>query len=173
LYDRLHLWAESGWAGPATAAWCFLQGSVVPGPSDALFVPLGLSEPRRAFRLAAWATAGAVLGGFVAYGLGRVAFDALVRPALAAVSVGPEDWFRLQRLFDEHGPWLIALSSISPFSTKLMCIAAGAFRLSFAECALALFLGRGVRFATIAIVLRYAGDRLAERFGLRRNARPA
>ena len=46
--DRLHGWAESGWAGPAVGVWGVLQSSVVPGPSDTLLIPLGIawSAPR-------------------------------------------------------------------------------------------------------------------------------
>src|SRR5688500_8771980 len=61
LYAALHRWGESGWAGSAVGGWGVLQGSVVPGPSDAVLIPLGLADPRRALTLAAWATAGATV----------------------------------------------------------------------------------------------------------------
>src|SRR5688500_20349897 len=70
LYAALHRWGESGWAGSAVGGWGVLQGSVVPGPSDALLVPLGLADPRRGLVLAGWATAGATIGGLIAHAIG-------------------------------------------------------------------------------------------------------
>ena len=42
VYYAFHRWAESGWSRSAVAGWGVLQGSVMPGPSDALLIPLGL-----------------------------------------------------------------------------------------------------------------------------------
>ena len=75
----LHRWAESGWAGTATATWEILQSSVVPGPSGAVFAPLAIADPERAPRLAVWATAGAIIGGCIAYLIGAQAFEGLGR----------------------------------------------------------------------------------------------
>ena len=83
LVARLHRWAESGHAGSAVCTWNALQGSVVPGPSEALFLPLGLADPRRAFVLAAWAALGATAGGLVAYAIGAFAFEPVGRPLVA------------------------------------------------------------------------------------------
>ena len=44
VISALHRWAESGWAGAATASWEVLQGSVMPGPSGAVFAPLAVAE---------------------------------------------------------------------------------------------------------------------------------
>lgn len=162
LLARCHQWAESGWGGPTVAGWGFLQGSVVPGPSDALLIPFGVSDPSRAFRLAAWATLGATLGGLVAYTIGFAAFEQLGRPLLELVGVSPARLAGSREAFARHGLQLVLLSTVSPLSTKAICVAAGAFGMPALLFAPALLAGRALRFFGIAILLRFAGPRVLD-----------
>ena len=160
LYAALHRWGESGWAGSAVGGWGVMQGSVIPGPSDALLVPLGLADPRRALVLAAWATAGATVGGIIAYTLGSYFFGTLSDTAFNWFVTDSAQWESRRAQFESKGWMLVALSTVSPFSTKMVCLAAGAFGVPFAEFALALLGGRAARFLAVGLVLKFAGGRL-------------
>jgi membrane protein YqaA with SNARE-associated domain len=159
-HARLHEWAEAGWSGHAVGTWNLLQGSVVPGPADALLAPLCVSDPPRAYRLAAWATAGAVLGGCVAYLIGATAYD--------SVGLRLLDWAGIERatiesrraLFAQHGWQMVVLSAVSPLPTKIVSLAAGAFAVSPWAFVLSLLLGRAARFGVVAAVCRVLGRRL-------------
>ena len=137
-----------------------MQGSIVPGPSDALLIPLGLADPRRALVLAAWATAGATIGGIIAYTIGANFLDALTTSAFGWFGEGSANWELRRAQFESRGWMLVLLSTVSPFSTKFVCLAAGAFGVPFGEFTLALFGGRAARFLVIGLVLRFAGVRL-------------
>jgi len=163
LIARLHRWAESGSAGPAVCVWGAMQGSVVPGPSEAVFLPLGLADPPRALHLAAWATLGATVGGLAAFAIGAYAFDSMGAPLLGLFGMGPARLATLESLFARHGAALIVFSTLTPISTKLVCIAAGAFAVPFPEFALALLAGRAARFLVIGLILRFAGEKLMRR----------
>lgn len=163
LIARLHRWAESGRAGSAVCTWNCLQGSVVPGPSEALFLPLGLADPRRALRLALWAAVGAIAGGLISYGIGRYAFDAVGRPLISLFGMGPDRWHALEGVFHRRGAMLVLLSTISPLPTKLVSIGAGAFGVPFPAYVVALALGRVGRFGVLGLIVRFAGDRLVAR----------
>jgi membrane protein YqaA with SNARE-associated domain len=58
---------------------------------------------------------------------------------------------------------LVLLSTVSPLSTKLVCIGAGAFGVPFPAYVLALAFGRVARFGTLGLIVRFAGDRLVAR----------
>jgi len=163
LLAVFHRWAESGWAGSAVGSWALLQGSVVPGPSDALLVPLGLSDPQRAFRLAAWAVAGATLGGFLAYAIGLFAFDDVGRPLLHFAGVSQGMLEKSRGMFERRGWMLVALSAVSPLPTKAVCLAAGSFGVPPWQFAAGLLGGRAVRFLAVAAVIRFAGERITTR----------
>lgn len=159
----LHRWAESGWAGAATATWELMQGSVVPGPSGTVFAPLAIADPPRAPRLALWGVAGAVVGGCIAYLIGARAFDEVGRAVLSLLGVSDARLASTEAMFDRHGLLIVFASTISPLSTKLMCIAAGAFGLPFETFLPALVIGRAIRFAALTLMLRFAGEKLAAR----------
>jgi membrane protein YqaA with SNARE-associated domain len=158
-----HRWAESGWAGSAVGTWALLQGSVVPGPSDALLLPLGLSDPGRVFKLALWATLGATLGGLLAYAIGRLAFDDVGRPALGLMGVSEATLLRSRGLFERRGWAIVALSAISPLSTKAVCLAAGSFGVPPLQFVAGLLAGRATRFLAVALLVRFAGERITAR----------
>jgi membrane protein YqaA with SNARE-associated domain len=138
---------------------------VVPGPSEALFIPLGLADPPRALTLAAWATVGATLGGLIAYGIGAELFDTIGVWLLDLFRVSNETWESSRLLFEERGWAIVVLSTVSPLSTKLVSIAAGAFGVPLPEFAVALFAGRAIRFMAIGLVVRFAGVRLRTMLG--------
>ncbi len=135
----------------------------MPGPSEALFLPLGLADPRRALRLAAWAAVGAIAGGLIAFGIGRYAFEGVGRPLLGLFGVSDARWASLAGLFRRHGAALVLLSTVSPLSTKFVCMGAGTFGVPFAPYLAALAFGRIGRFGVLGLVVRYAGDRLVAR----------
>src|SRR4051812_31448321 len=129
LIAALHRWAESGWAGAATATWEVLQSSLVPGPSGAVFAPLALADPERAPRLACWGAAGAIAGGCIAYLIGAQAFEGFGRPVLSTLGVSAATLAASEAMFERHGWLLVFVATISPLSAKLTSIAAGAFGL--------------------------------------------
>ena len=163
----LHRWAETGWAGAATATWEVLQSSVVPGPSGAVFAPLAVADPGRAPRLACWAAAGAIAGGCVAYLIGAQAFEGFGRAVLSTLGVSEARLVSSEAMFDRHGWLVVFVATISPLSTKLACIAAGAFGLPVVQFVPALVVGRALRFAALTVLLRFAGERLAARWSRR------
>jgi membrane protein YqaA with SNARE-associated domain len=171
LLALLHRWAESGWAGPATGLWAFLQGSVVPGPSEALLVPLGLADPPRVLPLAAWASVGATVGGAVAYVIGATALDSVAVPMAGWFGMSAADFEARRALFEQRG-WLVVLfSTLSPLPTKFVCMAAGAFGVPPFAFILALGAGRTLRFAAVSLVIRFAGERWVARLERRRGPR--
>jgi membrane protein YqaA with SNARE-associated domain len=167
VIGALHRWAESGWSGTATATWEVLQGSVVPGPSGAVFAPLAVADPPRAPRLAVWGALGSILGGCIAYLIGVTAFDGFGHAVLSMLGVSQATLASTEAMFERHGWLLVFTATISPLSTKIVCIAAGGFDLPFSSFFPALVVGRAIRFAALTVILRFAGERLERRLARR------
>jgi membrane protein YqaA with SNARE-associated domain len=160
VLERLHRLAESGWGGTSAFLWGVGQSSVVPGPAEAVLIPLGLADPPKAWRLAAWTFGGTLLGGLIAFAIGFYAFD-VVRPMFGIIGIGEAELERLRALAGSHGPLLVLVSAMTPISTKVVSIAAGAFGLPIEAFVATLAVARGARLFAIATILRYAGSRLA------------
>ncbi len=135
----------------------------MPGPSDILLIPLGLADPRRAFSFAAAATAGAVVGGLIAFAIGAYAFEEVGRPLLSFLGVSDATLERSRVLFERRGWMIVILSTVSPLPTKLVSIAAGAFGVPLPHFLFGITVGRAARFFAIAFLLRFAGERLTAR----------
>ncbi|HJR62990.1 MAG TPA: VTT domain-containing protein [Gemmatimonadaceae bacterium] len=161
LIASLHRIAESGWSRTAVLGWGVLNGSVVPGPSDAVLVPLGLADPRRIFDLMWWAIAGSVIGGLVAFGIGAFAFDQIGEPLLAWLDVSRDKVEGLRDWFEQRGWIAVVLGSLPMASPKLASIAAGLFGVPVLHFTLAILGVRTARFLLVAILLRYAGSAFA------------
>lgn len=160
IITTLHRWAESGWSRSAVVTWGFINGAVVPGPSDALLIPLGLADPRRAYPLAGWASLGSVLGGLVAYAIGALAFTQLGAPLLGVLGVTPHTLDGLRALFADKGWMVVVLGSMPLASPKIVSVAAGGFGVPFWEFVLALGAARVVRFLVEATIVYFAGSRI-------------
>jgi membrane protein YqaA with SNARE-associated domain len=161
MYDRLHRWAEKGWATSLVGAWAVLQASVVPGPVEALFLPFGLADRQKVWRFAGAAIVGSVLGSLIAFGIGHYAFDTLGVRLLRLMGVGANDIARTGALFETHGWVLVLVGTLTPGPLKLVSMAAGAFGVPLSHFAAAILVGRSVRFLVGALVMYSAGKRLA------------
>jgi membrane protein YqaA with SNARE-associated domain len=147
-------------AVPATFLWNLAQGSVVPGPAELLLLPLALADPSRAWVLALAAMSGSVLGGCIAYWLGAAAFLAVGKPLLAMLGITDATLARAIALMAEHGWWFIIGSTLTPLSTKAVSIGAGAVGVPFPVFALALGIGRTLRFSLVALLVRASAGTL-------------
>ncbi len=158
LVASLHRLAESGWGGSACAAWGFANGVIVPGPADALLVPLGLADPRRAYTLAWWTLAGAIPGGIVAYAIGALAYGEIALPLIERFGATAQ-FDLLQREFERSGWVLLGLAALPGLSTKWVAIAAGTVGFPFLPFVMMLSIARIARFMVVATLLRFAGHR--------------
>ncbi len=157
--ERLHRLAESGWGGTSAFLWGVGQSSVVPGPAEAVLIPLGFADPPKAWRLAAWTFAGTLVGGLAAFTIGALAFD-VVRPMLGYIGIGDAELERMRALAGSHGALLVLVSAMTPISTKVVSIAAGAFGLPIEAFVATLAVARGSRLFAVAAILRFAGGRV-------------
>lgn len=160
LLAAIYRWAEAGWATTAVGTWTVLQGSFVPGPVDALFIPLGLADPPKVWRFAWAATVGSVLGALLAYAVGYFAFEELGRPMLALLGVSGTKLASVQALFATKGWMLVLLSTITPLSSKAVSVSAGALGVPLPVFVFAMAGGRAFRFFVTAAVMRFFGDRV-------------
>lgn len=157
IYAALHGLAERGWAATAIGTWSFLQSALVPGPVDALLIPLGIADPPKAYRFAWAAVFGAVLGTLVGYTAGALAYDTVgiwVLDLFGVEGEGIEVW---RGRFQRQGWWVVFLSTMTPVSAKLVSVAAGAFGMPLWQFLGAMFIGRTIRFLTVAFVVRRFG----------------
>ncbi len=127
---------------------------------DGLLIPFGLTDPPKVWRFAWAAVLGSVLGTLVSYAIGVFAFDSVGQVVLGWAGLGPSAVETLRGAFRAKGWLLVLVSTWTPVSIKLISISAGAFGVPVWTFMLAIFLGRGLRFLTVAAVVHFFGDRV-------------
>jgi len=166
-FTWLHDIADRGWTVTAVFAYGVLQNFFIPGLSDALFLPLALAQPRRAYRLAVAAAVGSLIGASLLYWVGANALSTLTQTIGGWVGVTDAGLATAEAMLTDYGWLLVIGSAFSPLSTKLITASAGAFGMPYL-----LFIGsyaaaRCVRVFGFAWAIRKFGAKaVREAFGL-------
>lgn len=144
-----------------------LQSLVVPGLSDAFFLPLSLAQPRRAYRLALVAGSATLIGASLLFSLGANVLSVMGERYGALLGVTPDGFARVQGMLGDYGWLLIVGSTFSPISLKLLAASTGAFGMPYPLFVAALGVSRFVRVFAIAWAIRKFGARaVREALGL-------
>jgi len=152
LYDWTIRLADHPRALWALALVAFIESSVFPIPPDILMIPMILAAPRRAFVIAAVATASSVLGGMFGYWIGAVLFDSVGQPVLAFY--GKDAYFdQFSATYNEWGAWAVVIAGVTPFPYKVITILSGSTGLDLWVFTAASIVARGFRFFLVAALL--------------------
>jgi membrane protein YqaA with SNARE-associated domain len=131
--------------GLALAA--FLAGSVVPLPSEAVLIGL-IIVGKSAAAMTIVATLGNVAGSSVLLLMGRAGR----RTALKKIR--PDIMEKAEFYYRKYGPWLL-LASWVPVIGDAFVLVAGAFKLPLPVVLPLLALGKGIRYAAVALAAVY------------------
>ncbi|NNE57625.1 MAG: DedA family protein [Hellea sp.] len=161
-------------AGSIYALWVlgivsFLESAFLPVPVDAFSVPVMLASRKRLWQAAIVASAASVAGGCLGYFIGAVLADSV--GAWIINSYGLEMQFETFKSdVSKNGDWVIAMGALTPIPYKIIAIAAGVVKYSFAWFFLISAVCRTLRFFMFAVLIYFAGPKinalLRERTGL-------
>ena len=149
--------------GPGLILLGIADNSVVPLPGSMDVLTIWLAAHQRSWWLyyAAMATAGALIGGYITYGLarkgGKEAFERKLPKRKAE---------KVYERFERWGFWAVAVPAIlpPPFPIVPFLLAAGALQYSKKKFLGALALGRGIRFTIVAGLGAHYGNHIVRFF---------
>ena len=161
--DRLYNWMLRLAGNPHAAYWLFLlaftESALFPIPPDIMLLPLCLANRHKAFYFGFICLIGSVLGGIGGYAIGYWFFEAIGKPIL--LSYGYENALAdVTAAYQEFGRWFVFISATTPIPYKVFTIASGALQLNLFDFIWVSFLGRGLRFMLVALLLFYFGANL-------------
>ena len=154
--DRLARWASHP-AGPALLfVFAVVEGCLFPAPTEALYAALALARPRRAWALAGIAAAGSVLGGVVGWTFGAALFERVGRPVLASYGL-LERVDAVAALYRDNAALALVTSGYTPVPYVLYGIVAGSAGIPLGTFILFSAMGRGIKYAILALLASVAG----------------
>ena len=161
LYDRTMRLAEGPRAMWALAVVAFVESSVFPIPPDALMIPMVIARPRRAWAIAAVATAASVAGGMAGYAIGAFAFETLGQPILQALGKA-DAMAAFNDRFNGVGFWAVLTAGVTPFPYKVITIMSGWTGMPLLTFVVTSIIARALRFFVVAGLLRAFGPPIRE-----------
>ena len=137
----------------------FAESSFFPIPPDILLIPMALASKTRALFYAFICTLFSVLGGILGYAIGYFFYNSL--------GVYIVEFYHLENSFSvfenyykEFGILIVLGAGITPFPYKFITIASGVFGLNILLFIIVSFIGRGLRFYLIAVLLYFFGVKI-------------
>lgn len=168
VFDKLRFIADRGWSGSAVFVYGVLQNLIVPGFADALYLPLALAQPKHAYRLAAFAIAGTVVGATLLFFLGGEALAVVSDTIGRWTGIDAGGLQKAQDLLTKYGWLLVIGSAFSPISTKLLAVSAGAYGMPYLVFIGSLAAARTARLLVFSWAIQKFGARaIREALGLR------
>lgn len=158
LYNRCMIWAAHPHAERYLVGVSVFEAIFFPVPTALMLIPMVVSKPHKAMRLATLATVTSVLGGLFGYLLGYLAIAA-VEPWIHQLGWW-EKYMIARSWFDEYGIWAVAIAGFTPIPFKMFTISAGALSMALLPFLLASLLGRSAHFFLIALLMAWAGPKM-------------
>lgn len=161
MFKKLTEFTERYAHHPHTEGWLFfyavIESVFFPVPPDVLLIALGLMRPTQALRFATIAAVGSVTGGLIGYAIGRFAFEPIALPVMNYFGV--ENFLpELQRLFDEHGLWVVGVSAMSPvIPYRFTILAAGLGHMAVVPFILMSLVMHWLRYALVTWLVAHYG----------------
>ena len=158
---RLYQWMIEA-AAKKNALWIlgivsFIESSFFPIPPDIMLIPMVVSQPQKAWKIAGVATFASVVGGYFGYAIGYYGYDVIAKPLLSFYGY-LEQFENFKQYYNEYGAWIVFAAGITPFPYKVITIASGVVAMNLVTFGLASIVARGLRFFIVAGLLYFFGE---------------
>jgi membrane protein YqaA with SNARE-associated domain len=122
-----------------------IEPCVFPMPPDLLLIPMAIARRKRAYKLAAVATAGSCLGALFGYAIGAWAMHTIGQVIVETYHL-EAGFDHFQHAFHRWGMWIILLKGLTPIPFILVTIASGVAGLPIPIFIVSCIITRGARF---------------------------
>lgn len=157
LYEKAMRWSSHAHAPRILGLLSFCEAIFFPVPPETMLAPMTLAQPKRWAAYASISLFWAMIGAFVGYLIGYLAFD-LVQPWLARMGYA-EEFERIKIMARDQGFWLLLIGGFTPVPFKLLTLASGAVAMPLLPFIAGAIIGRGKRVYLVTGVIRLGGPR--------------
>ncbi|EIJ69027.1 MULTISPECIES: YqaA family protein [Pasteurellaceae] len=159
MYDKTMEWSKHRFATFWLCLVSFIEAIFFPIPPDVMLIPMSMSKPKTAIRLALYTAIASVIGGMIGYAIGYYAFD-FVQSYIIKWGY-QQHWDTAISWFKEWGILVVFVAGFSPIPYKVFTIAAGVMQMAFIPFVITAFVSRAARFLLVAKLAAWGGERFA------------
>ena len=145
---------------------CIESFFLVP-PPDFLLIAMDLKNPQNALYFALICTIASAIGGAVGYFIGKFGGRPVFNWLFGLLSKNgnkkaQEQFDRVEALYNKYGPQAVFFAAFTPIPYKVFTIASGILNMNFWAFMAASFVGRGMRFFIVSVVLMIFGESIKD-----------
>jgi membrane protein YqaA with SNARE-associated domain len=131
----------------------------LPEVNDAALMALAINDPSQMWKLASMTVLGSVIGCMLLYSVGRRGGEALLNRRFAADKVS-----RVRGWYQRYGMLAVIVPSLlpPPLPFKIFVLSAGAFQLPWTRFALAVAIGRSIRYFSEGLLAVWYGKQAVQ-----------
>ena len=160
LYNWTISWAETPYSMAALVVLAFAESSFFPIPPDVLLIPMVFALPRRWWILALVCTAASIAGGLFGWAIGHYGWEASKDFFFNYIpGFTPELFDLVSQKYQENALLAIFGAALTPIPYKIFTIAAGVCNVPILDLVIGSVIGRGGRFAAVALIIYFVGGR--------------
>lgn len=157
--QRLDRASRGRWALTFLFLGSVLESTIFPWPIEFPMLAYMLRGKKAVVRVVAICVLGSVVGSLIIYVAGRAAFEAfegfiMARPDLQTGLETAQGWI------EDWGAPAVALATLAPIPVQTASLAAGLAEMSVIAFALAVALGRAVRYGAMGLLMIFFGDQV-------------
>ncbi len=157
MLRKLYDWILARAASPRAELWLavisFVDGAILPLPPEMLQIPMAISRPAAAPRVALIGALSSAAGALAGYAVGLLFYTQLAVPLLTITGHLEKFQEFLHAVGQNSLLWPLAFC-VTP---QLAAMAAGTVPLGLAATVAGSIIGRGSRFLIVALLLKYFG----------------
>lgn len=161
MYDKTMQWSKHRFATFWLSFVSFIEAIFFPIPPDVMLIPMSMSKPKQATKLALYTAIASMLGGVVGYTIGYYAFD-FVQEYIIKFGYQAH-WEKSIAWFKEWGVLVVFVAGFSPIPYKVFTIAAGVMQMAFFPFVITAFISRFARFFLVAKLAAWGGEKFADK----------
>jgi membrane protein YqaA with SNARE-associated domain len=159
LYDWMGTFVHSPYGTWILGALFFIE-SIFFIPTDPLLIVFCIENRKKSIWYATVATAGSVIGGMVAYGIGLSVWSTIGQP-LVNIFASKTTFDALCIKYKLYQNWAVLIAGFTPMIPyKLVTLTAGFCKLSFVPFVICSLIARGARFFMVGIAVYIWGSKI-------------
>ncbi|MDU8923393.1 YqaA family protein [Pasteurellaceae bacterium LIM206] len=161
MYDKVMAWSKHRFAAYWLCFVSFIEAIFFPIPPDVMLIPMSMSNPKQALKLAFYTALASVVGGMIGYSIGYYAFD-IVQEYIIKWGY-QQHWDTAISWFRQWGILVVFVAGFSPIPYKIFTIAAGVMQMEFLPFVVTAFVSRAARFILVAKLAAWGGEHFADK----------
>ncbi len=138
--------------------FALIESIIFPIPVDPLLAFLVLANKQKYIKLTIICTLGSIAGGLIGWFIGFYFGDSIISLFILIPWVNEEMFSKVFLAHNDYGNLIIFLGAFTPLPFKIICISSGIFGINLLNFILMGFIGRGLRFFLISVLVKTYGD---------------